>query len=241
MAERTMFIIPWTSRLRHAALLALLLLGLGAIGPVRAQGQWQYCAVQDEICRFEGQATVRYGADGKYAYKVARNRIICDELEFGDPVFGRPKRCEYSAGVTQLPGGPSQNDWVPCASEGEMCSFSGSARVRYGTDNRYVYRNATNSVRCSVSVFGDPAYGRHKTCDYQLHALAGPVVPERGWEYCASEGGTCHFSGMADVRYGAQGRWVTMRGINGLPCSVDTFGRDPIYGQRKQCFVRAAR
>lgn len=227
-------------RARPWALL-LLLLALCAVGPARAQGNWQFCASQDEICRFEGQATVRYGADGKYAYKVARNRIICDHLEFGDPAFGRPKRCEFSPGVVPLPADTAQGGWVPCASEGETCSFPGPARVRYGTDNRYVYRNATNAIRCSVTLFGDPAYGSHKTCDYQLLGFTGPVAPERGWEYCASEGGICHFSGAAEVRYGAQGKFVTMRAINGLPCGLETFGRDPIYGQPKHCFVRTGR
>ncbi len=208
---------------------------------MQAQGTWQVCAVQDEICRFEGQAMVRYGADGKYAYKLARQRIICDHIEFGDPIFGVPKRCEFSRDVTQVPGEPSQGQWVPCAAEGQTCSFAGSARVRYGTDNRYVYRNATDSVRCSVSVFGDPAFGSHKTCDYQLHQFAGPTKPQDGWEYCASEGGMCNFSGAGEVRYGAQGKFVTLRAINGLPCSLETFGRDPIFGQKKQCFVRSVR
>ncbi len=236
-----MFTNPLIFRARHTALPALLWLALGAFDPVRAQGSWQFCAAQDEICRFDGQATVRYGADGKYAYKVARSRIICDHLEFGDPAFGRPKRCEFSSGVVPLPAEAATGDWVPCASEGETCSFAGPARVRYGTDNRYVYRNASSAIRCSVSTFGDPAYGRHKTCDYQLSQFTGPVAPQGGWEYCASEGGTCHFSGAADVRYGAQGKFVTLRGINGLPCSLEAFGRDPVYGQQKQCFVRTAR
>ena len=217
-------------------------LALSALSPVWAQGKWQVCASQDDICRFDGQALVRYGAEGKYAYKWARHRIICDHHEFGDPAFGVPKRCEFSKDVTQAPGQEApQGQWIPCASEDQTCSFSGSARVRYGTDNRYAYRNAADSVRCSVNVFGDPAYGSPKTCDYQLHPTMGPPAPNGGWDYCASEGGICHFSGAGEVRYGAQGKFVTMRAINGLPCSLETFGRDPIYGQKKQCFVRGAR
>ena len=59
-----------------------------------------------------------------------------------------------------------------------------------------------------------------------------------GWEYCASEGGYCSFSGPGDVRYGINGRFVVRRAINGVPCDLNAFGNDPAYGQKKQCFVR---
>jgi hypothetical protein len=222
------------------ALVALVLLALGAVQPVQAQGQenWLRCASQGEICRFAGQATVRYGADGKYAYKTVRNRIICDEQEFGDPYYGQPKQCDFSMVGDSRPGESSAGEWVPCATEGQTCRFSGVARVRYGTDNRYAYRNANNEIRCSFTVFGDPAYGSHKTCEYQAQQYTGSLRPEGGWEYCASEGGVCSFSGPGEVRYGAKGQFLTRRAINGMPCNVEAFGRDPIYGQLKQCFVR---
>ena len=66
-------------------LLALALLALPLFAPTAAQAQWQRCAGQDEVCRFDGPALVRYGAEGRYAYRVARNRVVCDQNEFGDP------------------------------------------------------------------------------------------------------------------------------------------------------------
>ncbi len=235
-----MFTNPLTFRAPHWPLFALLLT-LGAPTPALAQGgqeNWQRCAAQDEICRVSGQGTVRYGADGKYAYKTVRNRIICDQQEFGDPVYGQPKQCDVSMQANPRPGEPSLGEWVPCATEGQTCRFQGVARVRYGTDNRYAYRNANNEVSCSVKIFGDPAYGSHKTCEYQTQQYTGPLRPEGGWEYCANEGGVCSFSGPGEVRYGAKGQFLTRRAINGMPCNVQAFGRDPIYGQEKQCFVR---
>jgi len=238
--ERTeMFVNTLTPRARLWALFGVILLALGASRPALAQGgNWQRCAIQDEVCRFNGPAMVRYGADGKYAYKSARNRIICDQQEFGDPAYGQYKQCDYSTDSNQRPGEPPSGEWVPCAAEGETCRFPGVARVRYGTDNRYAYRNANNEIRCSVNVFGDPAYGSHKTCEYQVQEYTGSLRPEGGWEYCASEGGVCNFSGPGEVRYGAKGQFLTRRAINGMPCNVEAFGRDPLYGQEKQCFVR---
>jgi hypothetical protein len=241
----------WASARSGAALAALaagtlLALGLAAPGTVQAQPQagagWQRCAGQDEICRFEGQALVRYGAGGRYAYKVGVHRLICDQYEFGDPAFGQVKQCEFNPDVRARPrDADSDPDWVPCATEGDTCRFNGNARVRYGAEPHYVYRNASNSILCSVDVFGDPAFGTPKRCEYQLHRHSGGIGDDAGWDYCASEGGVCRFSGPAEVRYGAKGRFVSKRAINGMPCSVEAFGRDPIYGEPKHCYVRQGR
>ena len=111
--------------------------------------------------------------------------------------------------------------------------------MRYGVDGRYVYRNVTGGVQCSVRVFGDPAKGQHKTCEYQ----AGGREPDngdsgRGWEYCGGEGDFCSFRGPGEVRYGINGRFIVRRATNGKPCSLSAFGQDPAKGENKQCFVR---
>jgi len=78
-------------------LLSLALVALPLSLPSAAQAQWQRCASQDEVCRFEGQALVRYGAEGRYAFLVARNRVVCDVEAFGgDPAQGVVKQCDYS-------------------------------------------------------------------------------------------------------------------------------------------------
>jgi hypothetical protein len=238
-----MFANPLSPRACLGVFVALVLLASSAPRAAQAQGgaeRWQRCSAQDEICRVPGPAKVRYGTDGRYAYKSVRNRIICDEQEFGDPFYGQPKQCDYSLDSDGQSGDPSAGEWVQCATEGQPCRFEGVARVRYGTDNRYEYRNARNEIFCSVKVFGDPAYGKHKACEYQVQQYTGPLRPEGGWEYCAGEGGFCHFSGPGEVRYGAEGQFLTRRAINGMPCNVQAFGRDPVYGKAKQCFVRTS-
>lgn len=140
--------------------------------------------------------------------------------------------------------GGYRSGWTTCAREGEYCRVDGAARVRYGADNRYVYRNVNGSVLCSERVFGDPAYGVHKTCEFEASGSGyggGYGGGNRGsWEYCGSEDGYCSFSGPGEVRYGVNGRYVVRRAINGLPCNVKTFGSDPAVGQHKQCHVRQA-
>ena len=223
--------------------LALTLLTLPLLTPSAAQAQWQPCAGQDDICRVNGEALVRYGVPGRYAFRVIRNRVLCDVQEFGgDPAVGVVKQCDVSYDLSQRddPGAVSGDGWTHCASEGGLCRFNGRARVRYGAENRYVYRNAIDNVRCSVDVFGDPAFGTHKTCDYQVSA-SGYGNPGSGWEYCANEGGVCAFSGPGEVRYGVGNKFIVRRAVNGMPCDADAFGSDPAFGEHKHCFVRQRR
>ena len=60
--------------------------------------------------------------------------------------------------------------------------------------------------------------------------------PGRGGIVCAREHGYCSFQGPAIVRYGAGGRFVTRRAVNGIPCNNQVFG-DPYPGVEKACFI----
>lgn len=54
--------------------------------------------------------------------------------------------------------------WTSCASEGQNCSFSGTAEVRYGANGDETRGVFTGGVACNSSVFGDPAPGASKNC-----------------------------------------------------------------------------
>lgn len=159
---------------------------------------------------------------------------------YNQGVSERGQQSSYRYGRGDGGSGDAYNTgWTRCASENEYCRVDGAARVRFGGDNRFEYRNVTGGILCSTRTFGDPAYGVNKHCEFMAHEGGyGNVGYGGGWERCSSEGGFCSFSGAAEVRFGTNGRFVTRRGINGLPCDADTFGNDPAYGQKKQCFVR---
>jgi hypothetical protein len=57
------------------------------------------------------------------------------------------------------------------------------------------------------------------------------------WQQCAAEGGTCSFSGVMTVAFGANGsyNYATLNG--GTACSVAVFG-DPAAGTGKSCCVQ---
>ncbi|MEW5868517.1 MAG: hypothetical protein AB1894_04525 [Chloroflexota bacterium] len=60
-----------------------------------------------------------------------------------------------------------------------------------------------------------------------------------GYSWCANEGGTCSFSGTADVAYGADNKYTIKTGIaNSIACTNDAFGCDPNYGVTKACYFK---
>ena len=60
------------------------------------------------------------------------------------------------------------------------------------------------------------------------------VVPTVAWTPCASENGTCSFSGSRQVRYGANGQYAYKSASASIGCDNATFG-DPVYGTAKGC------
>ncbi len=162
--------------------------------PTEPTGGWVYCADEGETCTFSGTRTVRYGADGLYNYLEATGSISCNNSTFGDPIVGTEKQCHYSdegavptnATVvpTNTPVVPTAtepiSEWVFCADEGETCTFSGTRTVRYGADGSYNYLEATGSISCNNSTFGDPINGTVKQCHYSSGGTVPtdtPVVP----------------------------------------------------------------
>lgn len=69
------------------------------VGTVDADG-WTLCALQGNRCAFTGDATVRYGFGGAYAFKLASDGIDCTTEAIGsDPWSQVSKACWYKAGT----------------------------------------------------------------------------------------------------------------------------------------------
>jgi len=238
------------------ALAVPLLLGgglFGAAGEARAQDDWRRCAREGQVCRVEREALVRYGVEGRYAFRLVRDRVRCDNTQFGgDPAPNEVKRCEVSLDWRsdsryrgwRDPGRRRGHgdEWQPCANENEACRPpAGATRVRYGADGRYEVREVQRGavVMCNNRVFGDPAPDVFKQCEYSL-ASGRPETPPRGrdWETCASEGEQCDFRGRAEVRYGAEGHYVYREASGGLACTNEVFNADPAPGRTKRCQIR---
>jgi hypothetical protein len=206
---------------------------------------WTACANEGATCTFSGTHEVRFGANGIYTSKVITGSTPCTSAVFGDPIHGVAKTCSYSSATSVAIAVPATNasSWIPCAGEGATCVFSGNREVRYGTDTSFVTKTYTGPVICSNTAFGDPAHGQLKTCSYSSNTVATSgttgttttVSTEAGWATCAAEGGVCSFSGTHQVRYGANGVYVTKTVTGSIACTNAAFGGDPLYRVVKSC------
>ncbi len=187
---------------------------------------WMLCAPEGGVCAFTGATEVRYGANGSYVYLTLTDGTACTNEVFGDPIYGTVKACA-------IRGTPPPSEWTVCATEGGACAFTGTMEVRYGVNGAFVYRTLSNGTACTNDVFGDPIYGSVKYCAMRI------APPPTDWTFCAAEGGVCAFTGVREVRYGANGVYVYQTLLDGTACTNSVFG-DPVYGTPKQCDTRPA-
>ncbi|MBI2031673.1 MAG: type II secretion system protein [Candidatus Levybacteria bacterium] len=106
------------------------------------------------------------------AYLETEEEVFCNEsgkqttlLALDDPSIPDPGPVS-SEGPTPTP----VENWIACAGEGQVCSFTGTKTVRYGANGSFAYGTFTDGVACSNSVFGDPAWGFSKKCYFDVGA-----------------------------------------------------------------------
>ena len=141
-----------------------------------ATDTWVDCAVESGFCTFSGTHVVRYGAGTTFATGTYTDGVLCSNAIFGDPLVGTVKACSYLS-TTPAPPTPGSGTWVSCASESQVCAFTGTLLVRYGAGNTFVTGTFTNGVSCSNDVFGDPLPGVVKSCSYFVPTVTPPTPP----------------------------------------------------------------
>jgi hypothetical protein len=126
--------------------------------------------------------------------------------------------------------GPAPEEWTFCAPENGGCAITGTQRVRFGMDGHYnygIFSADAGAIPCTTAAFGgtDPIFGTAKACSF-TSAL---------YTACATEGGTCTFSGKRQVRFGRNGQWATLTATGSTPCTSTAFGGDPLPNVAKTC------
>lgn len=106
--------------------------------------------------------------------------------------FGPPPECTPTINLSPteppadrcVPNSPPPTEtWTFCAHERQLCSFTGTRRVRYGAGTTWVERDVTaasGGVQCANSVFGDPAVGITKRCELRAEP-AGTGAASLTW------------------------------------------------------------
>ncbi len=189
-------------------------------------GAWTFCSTEGGTCSFSGTQAVAFGANGHFAYGVFTGSALCN-TGFGDPAPGASKGCYTSTTLTP----PAPGAWTFCSTEGGNCGFSGTQAVAFGADGHFAYGVFTGGAPCNTG-FGDPAPGTSKSC--YTSATLTPSAPGP-WTLCASEGGTCSFSGTQAVAFGTDGHFAYGVYTGGVAC--DTGFGDPAPGTPKACYT----
>jgi hypothetical protein len=63
--------------------------------PPEDNAGWTFCADENGVCSFIGNAEVRYGLNHMYYKQDFTDSANCNNATFGDPLVGIAKRCEY--------------------------------------------------------------------------------------------------------------------------------------------------
>ncbi|MBB5867833.1 hypothetical protein F4553_001212 [Allocatelliglobosispora scoriae] len=197
------------------------------VAPAGGPSGYTLCAAENGTCSTGDIRMVAYGVNGAFVYRLANGSVACGNGAFGDPAYGVAKSC-YSAPV----GGPGSG-WTSCAGEGGNCSAAAGQVVAYGANGAFTVATTTGgSTTCGPAAFSDPIYGVAKSCYLRTGAPSGYAT-----SCAAAESGTCAFTGVRTVAYGAAGRFVYRSFTGGTPCAITVFGTDPIYGVAKNCYL----
>ncbi|HEY0844774.1 MAG TPA: polysaccharide deacetylase family protein [Noviherbaspirillum sp.] len=157
---------------------------------------WSKCADEWQTCSFSGTRQVRYGLNGTWATRTATGSINCNNNVFGDPLPGADKICEVETSTPAPAPSPAPAPapaptpapapaptptpapaWVKCADEWQTCAFTGTRQVRYGRNDTWVTRTATDTIACNNAVFGDPLPGVPKVCEVDSAAPSPAPTP----------------------------------------------------------------
>jgi PelA/Pel-15E family pectate lyase len=75
-------------------------------GPKVDSLNYDYCSKERSNCSASGPRVIRYGANDKYVYQVATDKVYCGNNVFGDPIRGVEKTCYYSGKADGLSDAP---------------------------------------------------------------------------------------------------------------------------------------
>ncbi len=211
---------------------------------------YTYCATEFSSCQFSGTATVAFGGNGSFATGTFTDGVLCAASNFGgDPAPGVAKKCYYQLGggggivaaPTFSPAGGSYTGTQTVT----IASTTSGAQIRYTTDGSTptassslysggITVSSSQTIK-AIAIKSGLTTSAVVSASYTI-TPAGPGDGPAGYTYCASEFGTCLFSGTASVAYGAGTSFVYGTFTGQASCTTATFGSDPTPGIAKKCY-----
>jgi hypothetical protein len=195
------------------------------VAPLGGPSGYTQCAAENGTCGFTDNRNVAYGANGAFNHRLIAGGTACTNGVFGDPLNGTVKACYLP------PAGGPTGGWTQCAAENGTCSAVSGQPVAYGANGAFAYVTATGNVPCANATFGDPIPNTVKACYTRTGGPSGYNTT------CAAENGTCTFSGLQTVAFGARGSYVFRSFTGNTTCTTAAFGSDPLLGVQKSCYL----
>lgn len=133
-----------------------------------------------------GSATLLQRSGLYDVYQVGAGTVEFSSVPTGGGSVTSTPTATNTPTPTNTPGGPTNTPtptatggitWTLCAQENGTCTFSGTMTVRYGANNSWFYRVATNSIACNNATFGDPIRGTAKACYYSPNGPTPTSTP----------------------------------------------------------------
>lgn len=150
------------------------------------------CGVDNEVCTFQGPASVYYGLPNQYGALKTINTssaklssgFTCGASAFGyTPTTTATRSCYVggSPGDANFPVNPTSPDasYSICGLDGSTCLTASPALAAYGAAERWMYElMPAGSFACNATTFGgDPAPGINKACYLTVSSTAPPNTP----------------------------------------------------------------
>ncbi len=134
---------------------------------------------------------------------------------------------EAQLGNRLLPG------FTYLGTEGDSKTFVNKVDLAFGAEGQYNFLyDISGAVSLNTLTFGDPNVRAAKVAYYRP---AGP----KGFFFSATENSNVDINSLSIVKFGANGNYTTKFNLQSdISCNVHAFGRDPILGTKKQCFIK---
>ena len=183
------------------------------------------CADEYGKCFFQGTKSVCFGAGSSYYCKDVTGPVNCSWTVFGDPISEAVKSCYLN--LTTSPN---------------TYTTGGEITLNTPVRNGYTFdgwtgegiTTPTKNVSISASATGNKKYTANwiPTAYTITYDLNGALPTSQ----CATEWGTCNFSGTQNVCFGAESSFSCKEVTGPVECSWSVFG-DPISGVAKACYI----
>ena len=167
------------------------------------------------------------------AVQAAVARAIKADTQAPTAGISAPRAGDTVSGLVAVDMGAADNVGVVRADlkvNGTVVATDASAPFAFSWDSAGVANGMATLTVVAYDAAGNA--GVSPSITVNVANAAKPIA--QNWTRCASEGGVCNFSGMRQVRYGANNSYAVMTATGNISCSNDVFG-DPMYGVVKTC------